>query len=219
MQNMGALTQMSSSPTMNANSIQPQSGTPPGGSGAGSMPGQQLGYGNMLYNANNSNQQAMNTFANNQGFNQNQFNQIYNPYISDVVNNANTIAQRQFQQQQMPALQSQFGASGQAGSARAMATMEQANNQNSQNILQNQASLMNQGFQQAMQNYQGLQSNALNAGNGLLNAGTAGSNMANQQMMAPANYNAVNAGALTALGQTVPSLSQTQAGTLTNWAT
>ncbi len=191
----------------------------PGGSGAGGMQGQQLNYGNMVYNANNANQNAMNTFQNNQGFNQNQFNQIYNPYINDVTNNLAAMNQRNFQQQQLPALQSSFGASGQPGSARAMNTISTANNLNNQNTLNQQAQLMNQGYQQAMQNYMGLQQNAIGAGNGMLQAGQTANNMANSQAMLPANFAATMSGALAGIGTQTPSASTTMGGTGTNWAT
>lgn len=172
------------------------SGTTPAGITGGSMPGQQLNYGNMIYNGNNANQQGMNALANAQGFNQDQFNQIYNPYVSDVANNAATLAQQQFQQNTVPQLQSQFVGGGQAGSARAMGTMQQAANQNDQNILMQQAGLLNTGFQQAMQNYQGLQNNSINAGNSLVDAGAQANNQAMQQAMLPANQAAVYSGAL-----------------------
>lgn len=87
-------------------------------------------------------------------FSQDKFqNQFLNPYTKDVVENMSTIGNRNFNQQAAPALQGALGASGQFGSGRGMAAMQQASRDNQMNILTNQQQAMTQGYQNSMQNY------------------------------------------------------------------
>jgi len=163
---------------------------------APAMPGQQLNPGNMISNANNANQNAMNMFQNAGQFNQDAFNSQMNPYVGDVVNAANQQSWRNFNQQQAPALQSQFGQNGQFGSARGMQTMEQAARDNAQQTNWQQSQLMNSGFQDAMKNYQTQQQNQLAAAQGMVGAGQAANQQGQSQYMLPANMAGVYSGAL-----------------------
>ncbi len=144
-----------------------------------------LSPGNVQYNANQANQAGMNIYNNNAGWNESQFNQMYNPYVNNVVNANTEQSWRNFNQQQMPSLTSSFGATGQFGSGRAMQAQEQAARDNAQQTNWQNAQLMNQGYQSSMQNYLQQQQNAQNAAAGLVNAGTAGWNQAQGQYLLP----------------------------------
>jgi hypothetical protein len=174
------------------------------------MPGQQLNPNNMIYGSNNAIQSGENSLLQNTGFNQNQFSSFLNPYVNDVANNMATQSAINFGQNTAPMLQSQIGAGGQFGSARADASMQQAATQNAQNLMFNQSQLMNQGFQNAMQNYGQFQNNAINAAGQMGNLGNIGNNMALSQEMAPLNM-------LQSIGETgamqrIPAAQQQQSG-------
>jgi hypothetical protein len=176
----------------------PQGQTMAGGGMGGSLaqPGQQLTPENMQYNANNANQNAMAAMQGAMGFNQSGFNQVYNPYIQNVVDANTAQANRNFNQQTAPALQSQFGMSGQPGSARAMATMEQANRDMNQNLNWQNSALMQQGYQSAMDNYARLQQQAQQGALGMGQLGQMANQMGQSQTLLPANYLGIMSGAL-----------------------
>lgn len=155
---------------------------------------------NMQYNANQANQQAMGTLNNNSAFNPNSYQQFMNPYINDVVNANTQQSWRNFKQQNAPALQAQFGGQGgQFGSARSMATMEQAARDNAMQTNWQNAQLMQGGYSKAMDLAQNQQNLNINAANSMNTAGATGWNMANQQQMTPYQIMAMMAGAGAAL--------------------
>ena len=167
-----------------------------GGLGAQPMPGQNLNYSNMLYNANNSSQAGMNMAQNAATFNPSGIQQEMNPYVNSVVNAANQQSWQNFNQQQVPTLQSAFGGTGQFGSARADQSMQQASNQNALQNNWQQAQLMNTGYNQAQQNYQHEQNIGLQGAQTMGSLGTQAANQATNQAMLPANQAAVYSGAL-----------------------
>jgi len=133
--------------------------------------------------------QAQNASQYNLGTFQNQF---MNPYTQNVAQQNANLAQRDFNQQTAPSLEGQYGASGQFGSGRAMQGMALAQTQNQQNLNQTNAALMNQGYQQAQQNYLGAMgvgvqgANAMSgAGTGLTNVGNSAVNQGMAQLQAP----------------------------------
>lgn len=163
------------------------------------MEGMGLNAGNMTYNANNANQQAMNTMANNSGWNEGQFNAMYNPYINNVVNANTEQSWRNFNQQQMPSLTSAFGAQGQFGSGRAMQAQEQAARDNAQQTNWQNSQLMSQGYNDAMKSYLQQQQNSINAAGGLSNIGANAWNQARQQYMLPYEIAGLNSASIGAL--------------------
>lgn len=169
------------------------------GVNSSTVPGQGLTPGNVQYNANNANQNAMNTLSNNSSWNPDQFNAMYNPYINNVVNANTEQSWRNFNQQQMPALQSSFGAQGQFGSGRAMQAQEQATRDNAQQTNWQNSQLMSSGYNDAMKAYQGQQANNINAAAGLTNAGTAGWNQAQQQYLLPYQMAGLTSASIAAL--------------------
>jgi hypothetical protein len=120
-------------------------------------------------------------------YNPNTFQQSFmNPYTQNVAQQTANIAQRDFNQQTAPSLMGQMGASGQFGSGRAQNALALAQAQNQQNVNNTVAGLMNQGYQQAQQNYltsmqTGIQgANAMSgAGQGMAGAGQGLANIGN----------------------------------------
>lgn len=149
------------------------------------MPSSGYNPSNMQYMGNQNVANAGNMVNNWSGFNPGQFNQFMNPYQQNVVNNMANQTWRDFGQQQAPMLASQFGSSGQFGSGRADMAMEQAARDTQYNLNRNQSQLMNQGFQNAMNNYSQFQQNNIAGANTLNNIGQTGWNMSMQQQMAP----------------------------------
>ena len=176
--------------------------------GAGSTAPGALTPGNVQYNGNQANQQAMDTF--NKNSQMGDINQFMNPYVNDVVNANTEQSWRNFNQQQAPALQSAFGGSGQFGSARGMQSMEQASRDNAQQTNWQNSQLMNTGFQDAMKNMQNQQAQNINAANGMTTAGTAANNMSNSQQLLPYDIMARMAASQAAL--------RPESGTITNGA-
>lgn len=80
-------------------------------------------------------------------------NQFMNPYTEDVVKQNSMIAQRNFNQQTAPSLMGQLASQGQFNSGRADQALALANAQNQQNINQQNAQLMQSGYQQGQDNY------------------------------------------------------------------
>ena len=140
---------------------------------------------NMQYNANQANQASMNTINNNSAFDPNSYQQFKNPYIQDVVNANTEQSWRNFNQQQAPALQSQFGGAGQFGSARGMAMMEQASRDNAMQTNWQNAQLLQSGYNKAMDLTQNQQAQNINAANAMNQAGATGQSMSNQQTLTP----------------------------------
>lgn len=128
-------------------------------------------------------------------FDQNTFqNEFMNPYVNDVVDQMSLIGNRDFNQQAAPSLMAQMGGSGQFGSSRGMANMEQASRDNQMNILTNQQKAMQDAYQNSMQNYQGAMQQGVSGANamgymgqGLGALGTQQMNAANTAQMMPGN--------------------------------
>jgi len=121
-------------------------------------------------------------------------NQFFNPYTQDVAQNAAEMATRNFNQMTAPSLQGQLGQSGQFNSGRGDMAMQQAQRDQQFNTMNQQASLLNTGYNQSQQNYinsmgvgvqganvmSGAASGLTNAANSAYNAGTSASAMPGQ---------------------------------------
>jgi hypothetical protein len=108
--------------------------------------------------------------------------QFMNPYTSNVVDRIATLGNRNFNENILPGVLSQFGGAGQYGSKRMMDFVNRGSRDTQDNILGQQSQALNQGYQQAQQNYadwanrgiQGLNSQAALSGQA--------SQMANQNL-------------------------------------
>jgi hypothetical protein len=74
-----------------------------------------------------------------------------NPYLDSVVNRIGDLGVRQLSEKLIPAIGDQFTRSGQFGSARQQESTGRALRDTNESVLAQQANLMNQGYQQAMQ--------------------------------------------------------------------
>lgn len=165
--------------------------------GAQQMTGQAPGLYNSAANMNQMGAGLQNAAANkaNQAstYDLNTFNnQFFNPYTQQVAQNAAELAQRNFNQMQAPSLMGQFGQTGQFNSGRADQAMQQAQRDQAFNVQQQQANLLNTGYNQAQQNYLnsmgiGVQGAGVmsGAGAGLTNAANTGFNAAIQGIQMP----------------------------------
>lgn len=101
--------------------------------------------------------------AGNPGLDQNAFNSYLSPYIGGVLNNISTLGARNLSENLIPQINTTFTGSGQWGGSRNADFMGRAVRDTSSNILQQQASALQQSYDSAMGNYQAGQNRSLSA--------------------------------------------------------
>lgn len=109
----------------------------------------QAGAANMAQGANLAAQ------AGNTQFNQNDFNQFLSPYTQGAANRIAQLGQQDLTQNILPSINNSFIGSGMPFGSRHADVTSQALNNSQQNILGQQAQLVNNDYNNAMTNYQG----------------------------------------------------------------
>ena len=136
---------------------------------AGATPMQQQAYGQAQGNVGNwqpltnQAQGALSQLGAAGQFDQSQVQQYLNPYLNGVVGEIGRLGNEQFQNQVLPGLTGNFSALGQQGSARQAMMMSDAAARNQREVLGQQSTALNTGYNNAMQSY--LDWAKLNSGN------------------------------------------------------
>ena len=136
---------------------------------AGATPMQQQAYGQAQGNVGNwqpltgQAQGALSQLGTAGQFDQSQVQQYLNPYLNGVVGEIGRVGNEQFQNQVLPGLTGNFSALGQQGSARQAMMMSDAAARNQREVLGQQSTALNTGYNNAMQSY--LNWAKLNSGN------------------------------------------------------
>ncbi len=108
--------------------------------------------------------QAQNSLNNYQtSFDPSQLQSFMNPYLNDQMNSLAQQSMTNLENYTLPAVNSTFTGSGQFGSTRNSNFLNQAINQNNQQLLNSQANLLGTDYQNAMQNMQQWNQNNLSA--------------------------------------------------------
>lgn len=111
------------------------------------------------------------------GFNQNQFNQYLNPYMTGVVDDIATRGARNLSENLLPQVNDTFTGAGQFGSTRHGDFTGRAVRDMNESVMQQQNSALMQAFQNAMTGYNQGQSNTVLAGQQLGTLGQISQNM------------------------------------------
>lgn len=118
-----------------------------------------------------------NTAAAGQQFNPDDFSKFMNPYTSNVTDEIARLGNKNFTDNIMPQVNSQFTGNGMFGSSRNADVLAKEADQTQQGITGQQSQALQSGFQNAMQNYQTAQGRQLQAGTALTNEAGQGQNM------------------------------------------
>src|SRR5215472_13254314 len=136
---------------------------------AGFTPAQQQAFGTVEGNVGSYkpgfNQAAQDySYGNNPSLNQDVFNSYMNPYTSQVVNQIQTLGNRNLMENVLPGVNSTFTGAGQFGSSRNADFTNRALRDNQEAISQAQGQALASGFQNQVGNTQNAISQALQAG-------------------------------------------------------
>lgn len=118
-----------------------------------------------------------NTAAASQQFNADDFGKFMNPYTSQVTNEIARLGNQNFNDNLMPAVNSQFTGGGMFGSSRNAEVLAREADKTQQGITGQQTAALQKGFQDSMGNYQTAQGRQLQAGQALTGQATAGQQM------------------------------------------
>lgn len=163
---------------------------------AGATPLQQQAYGQAQGNVNNwqpltnQAQGALTQLGTAGQFDPSQVQQYLSPYLSGVVGEIGRLGNDQFQNQVLPGLASNFSALGQQGSARQAMLMSDAAARNQREVLGQQSTALNTGYNNAMQSYEDWAK--LNSGNLTSQASGSAGLAGNIQQFGTADVNTLN---------------------------
>lgn len=110
-------------------------------------------------------------------FDANTFSQFMNPYTKNVTDEIARLGNKNFSENLLPQVNSQFTGNGMFGSSRNAVALGRAAENTQQDIIGQQAAALSQGFQNSMGNYQAAQNRQLQAGQQLTNQAGQGQSM------------------------------------------